>query len=212
MNTYKNDFYLVSIIGFLVGWLMLLPVKNLGFTVTPLLIAGIVIGCSVFAPVALVVLKLLGKFWPVLEQFGKFAAVGTLNTLLDLGVLNLFILLTDISVGVTYSGFKAVSFLVATTNSYFWNKFWTFQSATSVTGKEYGRFLLFTLIGTAVNVSVASLVVNVVGAPQGVNPKLWANIGALIGVLVSFMLNFLNYRFVVFKGLVQNSETKGKEF
>lgn len=199
MGTYnKKDFYLVSIIGFLVGWLVLLPVKNLGFTVTPLLIAGTVIGFSLLAPFALAVLKLLGKFWPVLEQFGKFAAVGTLNTLLDLGVLNLFILLTDISEGTTYSGFKAVSFLTATTNSYFWNKLWTFQSGTPVTGKEYGRFILFTLIGTAVNVSIASIVVNVIGAPIGVNPKLWANVGALIGVLVSFMLNFLSYRFIVF--------------
>ncbi len=213
MNTFnKKDFYLVAIIGFLVGWLVLLPIKNLGFTVTPLLIAGTVVGFSVFAPIALAVLKLLGKFWPVLEQFGKFAAVGTLNTLLDLGVLNLFILLTDISTGVTYSGFKAVSFLTATTNSYFWNKFWTFQSGTPVTGKEYGRFFLFTLIGTAVNVSIASLIVNVVGAPAGVNPKLWANVGALIGVFVSFMLNFLNYRFVVFakKEKPANSEIENK--
>jgi putative flippase GtrA len=209
MSTYnKKDFYIVTVIGFLVGWLVLLPVKNFGFSITPLLIAGLVIGLSIFAPIALFVLKLLGKFWPVFEQFGKFAAVGTLNTLIDLGVLNFLILLTDISVGSTYSGFKAISFLIATTNSYLWNKFWTFQSPTPVTGKEYVKFLGLTLIATAINVSIASLIVNVIGAPDGVNLKLWANIGALIGVFVSFILNFLNYRFIVFKNSAQGSETK----
>lgn len=204
----KKDFFLVCIIGFLVGWLILLPAKNLGFDITPLLIASFVLGFSIFAPIALFILKIIGRFIPIFEQFGKFAAVGTLNTLLDLGVLNFLILLTDISSGAGYSGFKAFSFIVATTNSYLWNKFWTFQSPSPVTGKEYTKFLLLTLIATAVNVTTATLIVNVIGAPEGVNPKLWANVGALIGVFVSFILNFLNYKFVVFKKSVNDSEIK----
>src|SRR3989344_3160089 len=195
----KRDYYLVTIIGFLVGWLLLMPAKNLGFEIKLILVLGSVIGFSILAPIALFVLKFLSRFWKVLEQFGKFAAVGTLNTLLDLGVLNLLIYLTDISSGASYSGFKAISFLVGTTNSYFWNKFWTFGSRLPVTLNEYGRFIFFTLIGVLINVAVATLVVNVIGAPAGVNPKLWANVGALAGVFTALLWNFLSYKKIVFK-------------
>jgi len=206
----KRDFYLVTLIGFLVGWLVLLPAKNLGIDITPVFILGSVLSFTVFAPIALLILKLLSRFWKVLEQFGKFAAVGTLNTLIDLGVLNLLIILTDISSGSYFSIFKAVSFLAAATNSYFWNKFWTFESRLPVTANEYVRFLFFTLIGTLINVAVASFVVSVIGAPGGINPKTWANIGAVLAVAVSFLWNFLSYRYIVFKGLIQKSEPQGE--
>lgn len=200
----KKDYFFVTIIGFLVGWLVLLPAKNIGFEISTLWVVISVLGFSCFAPIALFILKLLGKVWSVFEQFGKFAAVGTLNTLLDIGVLNLLMLLTEIAQGAYYSGFKAVSFLVATTNSYFWNKLWTFQSKSPVTVSEYIRFALFTLVGALINVSVASLVVNLIGAPSGFDPKLWANVGAIIAVAVSFLWNFLSYRNIVFKKSVQN--------
>ena len=205
MNYTKKDFILVTIIGFLVGWLVLLPVANSGFNITPLIILGSVLGFTIFAPIALFILKLLGKIWKIFEQFGKFAAVGTLNTLIDLGILNLFIYFTDISSGGLFSGFKVVSFLFATTNSYFWNKFWTFQNKMPVTGKEYARFFAFTTIGAAINTGVASVVVNVFGAPEGMDVKIWANVGALVAVFVSLIWNFLAYKLVVFKS---SGETK----
>ncbi len=200
-----RDFYLVGVIGFLVGWLVALPAANIGVPITPVFFVVTVVGFTVFAPFALWILKLLSRTWGVFEQFGKFAAVGTLNTLVDLGILNLFILVTNLASGVPFVGFKTISFLVATTNSYFWNKFWTFGSRMPVTGKEYLRFALFTLGGTLINVGIASLVVNVIGAPNQISPKLWANIGALCGVFAGFMWNFLSYKFIVFKGSMQNS-------
>lgn len=197
----KKDYYLVTIIGFLVGWLILLPAANIGLKISPLLIVGSVVGFSIFAPFALWLLKYLSRFWRLLEQFGKFAAVGTLNSLLDIGILNLLIFLTDIAAGSYFSGFKAISFLVASTNSYLWNKFWTFQSRLPVTAVEYFRFIFFTLIGALINVSAASLIVNAIGAPSGFNLKLWANIGAVAAVFVSMLWNFLSYRYIVFKSL-----------
>lgn len=199
MQYSKKDFLLVTTIGFLVGWLALLPAKNIGLSLTPFWIAVSVVGFTVLAPIALLGLKLLGRVWGVFEQFGKFAAVGTLNTLIDLGILNLLILIFNVSSGISFSVFKAISFFFATTNSYFWNKFWTFESGTKTSVKEYGHFFLFTLVGTLINVSVASLIVNAIPIPQGISPKLWANIGALAAVFVSFLWNFLSYKLVVFK-------------
>lgn len=198
-SSMKKDFYLVTIVGFLVGWLVLLPAKNLGMILSPGLISISVVGFSAFAPMALFTLKKLSHFWPVLDQFGKFAAVGTLNTLLDLGILNLLMSLSGFYAGISYVGFKAVSFILGTTNSYFWNKLWTFESKLPVTFSEYLRFGIFTFVGILINVGVASLIVNLVGAPDGFNPKVWANVGAVIAVLSAMFWNFLSYRNVVFK-------------
>ncbi len=195
----EKDYKRVLVIGFLVGWLVLLPLKNVGLSISPLLILFSVVGFTLLGPIALFILKLLGKKWPVFEQFGKFAAVGTLNTLLYLAVINFLILLTDISRGSSYSVFVVLGFLVATTNSYLWNKFWTFESKAPVTLREYGVFIGFTVVGTLINVGVASLIVNDIGAPAGVDPKLWANVGALTAVFVSFIWNFLAYRKIVFR-------------
>lgn len=197
----KKDFRLVTIVGVLVGALALIPGYNLGLKVSFLMAALFIIGFGVFAPIALAILKLLSKRFRVLEQFGKFAAVGTLNTLIDLGILNLLILVTGLSSGLAYAGFKAISFIGGTTNSYFWNKFWTFGSRLPVTGREYIRFAGFTLVGVGINVTVASLVVTFIGD----GGKLFANIGALCGVFSALLWNFLMYKNSVFKSETRNN-------
>ncbi|MDO8470212.1 MAG: GtrA family protein [bacterium] len=200
-----RDFFLVTVIGFVVGWLVLLPLTATKLLlVTPSIAIGSVIGFSAFAPLALFVLGRIARRMPVIGQFGKFAAVGTLNTLLNFAVFNTLILWTGVSVGWAYSGFVALAFLVATTNSYFWNKFWTFGSGQPVSSEEYARFALFTLGGALLNVGAASLVVNVIGAPSGIGAALWANVGGLCGVAVSFLWNFIAYRRIVFKSEARN--------
>ncbi|MCP6719925.1 MAG: GtrA family protein [Patescibacteria group bacterium] len=204
----KKDLYLVSLIGFLFGLLVLLPAKNLGLVVTPKLALISVVGFTVLAPIALLILKFLSRFWAVLYQFGKFAAVGALNTVIDLGVLNFLILLTGVYAGIYFSVFKAISFLAATVNSYFWNKFWTFQSKIPVKLKEFSRFIFFTIIGLLINVSIASFIVTVLGPVFEVDPRLWVNIGALIATVISLLWNFLAYRYIVFKSQAPSTKSQ----
>jgi putative flippase GtrA len=200
----KNDLYSVTIIGAAVGSLIqpiLANLSSISIFANPsfLLRMTIFLSLAVFAPFALWILYLIGKLIPVIYQFGKFAAVGVLNTFIDLGVLNLEIFLSGISFGLFYVVFKTVSFLCATTNSFFWNKYWTFNAKGSVNGKETGSFYLFAAIGWLLNVGIATFIVNVIGSPASINPKVWANIGALCGVGGAFLWDFLSYKFFVFK-------------
>jgi len=200
----QNDLYAVTAIGAAVGLLVQPILANLGsFAVlanpTLALRLEIFIFFTICAPFALWVLFLLGKLIPVLYQFGKFAAVGVLNTFIDLGVLNLIIFATGIAGGIGYTVFKAISFLCATTNSFFWNKYWTFDVKGVVTGKETGSFFLFAAIGWVINVGVATLIVNGIARPASFDPRVWANIGGLCGVVGSFLWDFLSYKFFVFK-------------
>lgn len=152
---------------------------------------------TVLAPLALFVASFVGRWVKVVYQFAKFAAVGTLNSFIDFGVVNLLIAITGAATGATFSGFKAISFLFATTNSFFWNKFWTFDSKGGDTAKQAIQFYIIAGIGLLVNVGVASLVNNARVGATSIN--LWANFAVLCGIGASFIWNFLGYKFIVFK-------------
>jgi putative flippase GtrA len=55
------------------------------------------------------------------------------------------------------------------------------------------------LIGFAINVGIASLVVNVIKSQFGVSEELWATIGAVIGSIIGLAWNYLGYKLIVFK-------------
>ena len=132
-------------------------------------------------------------------QIVKFAAVGGVNTAVDLIVLNILMFVTGIASGVFYSVFKGISFLVAVTNSYIMNKRWTFGSREKKVGKEFSQFLLISVVGFAINVGAASVVVNLIPNFLDISPKLWGNVGALAGTFCGLLWNFIGYKFIVFK-------------
>src|SRR3989344_7425404 len=198
----KKDYLLISIIGFLFGILLLPILKNINLQIITLNFINaliIVIAFIIFANIALKIAFIIGRRAPVIFQFAKFAAVGGLNTLLDLSILNSLIFLSGIATGYWYSGFKAISFVIASINAYFWNKYWTFGVGGSVNTKEFTEFFTVSAIGFGINVGIASFLVNIVGAPAGITDNLWANVGALAATLVSLIWNFIGYKFIVFK-------------
>ena len=126
--------------------------------------------------------------------------VGVLATIFDLGTLNIFIGLSGINSGLYYDLFKIISFVVATVAKYIPDKFWAFQKKeTNAVGKEFSQFFVVTLIGFVINVLIAHLIVNQIGPQFGFSPKLWANLGGIGAVIVTFAWNFIGYKFIVFK-------------
>lgn len=133
-------------------------------------------------------------------QFLKFAIVGVINTLVDFGVLNLLIISSGHSSGIYYSVFKGLSFTAAVVNSYFWNRFWTFKDRQEKNpAAQFGKFILISVVGFGINVGTASLIVNVIGPQFGIRPAIWANVGALLAIAVSWVWNFTGYKFWAFK-------------
>lgn len=154
----------------------------------------------VFSILAIYIFSLLGKKWPALFQWGKSFLSGVLNSFIDLGILNVLMLIFAISSGPIYSVFKSVSFIFATINSYFWNKLWAFEKKEmEKAGKEMLQFFIIAGIGFTIHLIVATVLVNVIGPQFGLTEKIWANVGAIAAMFFGFSWNFLGYKFIVFK-------------
>jgi putative flippase GtrA len=194
-----KDFKASLAIGAAVGLLIQPILANTltHFSLTLAMRIGIFVFFALFAPFALWLCSLIGTVWKAFYQFGQFAAVGTLNSFIDIGVFNLetfFYGGAGISTA-TFAVFKAISFLCATTNSFFWNRNWTFGSTDKVNAGEVTGFYAVALIGWAANVAVATFVKSV-----GPETTLWVDIVApLAGILVTFIWNFVGYKYFVFK-------------
>lgn len=145
----------------------------------------------------------VGRVFKVAYQFYKFALVGTVNTLIDLSVLNFLIVITGFAAGWQFSVFKSASFAVAVINSYFWNRIWTFDRGRGAKIGEFTQFLVVTFFGLLINVGVASFLVNIIGPPAGITPRLWATVAALGSISISMFWNFAGYKFIVFSSRVK---------
>ncbi len=201
MNTMKRtDLMPILAVGAGVG-LLIQPIlaNNLPASVHvgAALRMGIFMFFLIFAPCALWIASLLARFMKGLYQFAQFAAVGTLNTFIDVGVFNLEIFLYGTSVmgAGLFAVFKAISFLVATTNSFVWNKYWTFGAKEKAVAREAAGFYSVAIIGWVLNVGVATLV-KMAGPADS---HIWVSIVAPFGgVAASFLWDFFGYKYLVF--------------
>lgn len=199
----RRDLISIVVIGAAIGLLsqpiLATTASSFNIALTYSLRIEVFLGLLILAPLALFVLSLFEKWLPTLYQFGKFAAVGVMNTFVDIGVLNLEILAFGTPAAWPYRIMKAVSFLAGTTNSFFWNKFWTFDSREPANPAQTIKFYGIAVVGFFLNVTLASWVFSGIMRPATISPALWANIAALAGVGAAFLWNFVGYKFWVFK-------------
>ena len=194
----KSDIFAAIIIGEVSAWLVLLVFKNIRLELP--FWWGIPIILPILSLLGMWLASILGKRIFIIYQASKFLLVGILNTLIDLGILNILSLILGITTGFSFSVLKVISFIVAVINSYFWNKFWTFRKKElTEPKKEFTQFFIVSSIGFGINVGIASLVVIVIGPQFGLSEKIWLNIGAITAAFFGMAWNFLGYKFIVFK-------------
>lgn len=207
-----RDYWLGVLAGLLIG-LMFMPVlkiantalyMNLRLAILPFFLIG--------SPLGLVFCHAISKKIPAMWQFGKFFLTGIMNLLVDLGTLALVTILfrkalhiqstdTLLTIGAVitfYSLFKALSFTVSNINSYFWNKYWTFNQSAGKKS-EFIQFFIVSIVGFIVNVVVASLVFNGFSSSTVLTSDQWSIIGAGAGSIAGLFWNFFGYKFIVFK-------------
>lgn len=117
-------------------------------------------------------------------KFLKFCVVGFSGMVVDFGVTWLCKEKFKWNKYVSNS----LGFVLAATNNYIWNRWWTFQSDNANIPIEYGKFLVISVIGLGLN----NLVVYLLHEKQ----KLNFYFAKLIAIGVVTIWNFvMNYRF-----------------
>jgi len=135
----------------------------------------------------------------IFAQIFKFGVIGVFNTALDFGVLNLLMYLTGSYGGSGIIPLNIISFSVAVTNSYFWNKFWTFKDKTNTSSKEFGQFVLVSVVGVALNTAMVFAITTFVPPVGGLGKEIWANLAKVAATGLSLVWNFIGYKFIVFR-------------
>lgn len=216
----RSDIIATLILGEIAAWLLISVIKGLISPefydrINTILFVGLPIVFPILCLVFLYIAFWIGRKAETIRQAAKFVLVGGLNTLVDWGVLSFLIFIFRDSLGIDsydviltifsvtlvyYSLFKGISFIIATTNSYIWNKFWTFKRRTTekVT-KEFLQFFIVSVIGFLINVGIASAVFKFISPAASLNIDQWAIISAAIATVVSMIWNFLGYKFIVFE-------------
>lgn len=88
---------------------------------------------------------------PFIVEFGKFAVVGIIGTMVDFGVYSVLTRL----LGFYYLLATAISVFLAIINNFFLNKYWTFKRGHSGrTGQEYIKFFIVSLINYFFNLGI----------------------------------------------------------
>jgi putative flippase GtrA len=193
------------ICGELTSWFLLLVIKNPYVTEfkslakMESLVWILPIALPIIFLVGFLVGQLLAKISGVFSQIIKFLEIGVLNTFIDTGVLNLLINITGITSGVALAPLNTVSFLCGATNSYFWNRFWTFKEPGKASSKNFFQFLIVSGIGWGINTTILVLGTTYLNPVFNLSAGAWANLIKFGSILISMVWNFVGYKFIVFK-------------
>lgn len=206
----KSDFWRAVAAGEAIAWLSWPILKNINFFAyldsryreSSYLFFVVWL---IFVPVILLVwlyltYQLSIRRWPVMFEVGKYGVVGWLNVFLHTSLFNFFILISGVVKGWLVDLFFMVAVVITITCAFFWNKYWTFGFGQSGQAKmEYSKFFTVIAATSVFNVLLLHLIVNIIGAPAGLDPKIWANIALAIILPVSILGNFLGCKIFVFK-------------
>ncbi|MBI3273684.1 MAG: GtrA family protein [Candidatus Colwellbacteria bacterium] len=194
----KIDYYIAGFIGFFTGVFLIPTVVQLGVRAHAILfflplVFPVLIVFGVF------ISRLLSRWMPFFAQFGKFAAVGILNTSIDFGILNLLSVAFGIASGFIVGGINIPGFVIAIVNSYFLNKLWVFRGGNREhLLYDFPKFLTVTLIGLGINTGIIISGTTFIAPFFETPSSVWLNIIKVFATLFSLIWNFAGFKFFVF--------------
>jgi putative flippase GtrA len=120
------------------------------------------------------------------QQLGKFCVVGAVGYLINLAVYDALL-----HAGLHYLLAATISFLVAVTSNYTWNRLWTFREHRGHVGVQGMRFFVVSLAALGTNLLVLDLLV----ADGGLD-KLFAQ---AVAIVIVTPLNFVGNKLWSFR-------------
>ena len=125
-------------------------------------------------------------------ELRKFLLVGITSVLVDL-IIYYFLF----KIGIYISFAKAISFLIGTVYSYFFNKIWTFRA---IGGKKiFFKFIFVYLIALNINIFINKFIIDLISFDYYMR----IIIAFLISTIISAIFNFVCIKKFVFKRRVK---------
>lgn len=196
----KKD-YILGIIAGLITAIFILPILknvslNLPFGLSYSIFFAAIPGFWLFS---IFISSFFQNRFPFVGQLVKFVIAGFLNTAIDFGILNFLSLELGVYSGVKILGINPLSFIIAAINSFFWNKYWTFNKTEKPELKEVLGFAVVTITAVIINTGImffaSKILINYVSLSSG---KI-LNLAKVFATVVSLFWNFIGMKIFVFK-------------
>jgi len=133
-------------------------------------------------------------------QIVKFGIIGATGTAIDFGILNILAVVFKVNVYLSAS----ISFIVAATNNFYWNKRWTFRGAANNKKMhlQFVQYLIVAGIGFSLNLVILRICVPAFSSAFKLenSAPLVVNLSKVVSTLLVMTWNFLGSKKWVFKG------------
>jgi len=134
-------------------------------------------------------------------QYVQFLAVGFSNALVDLGTLNLLLVLYPTHAVLSLLADNTFAVALAILNSYLWNTRWTFRTTATRSGRQRLLFGMQALLNIALNNLVLFSLSGLLPSAPGIGYLIGSNAVKLVAMLVASTTSFVILRTVVFRAL-----------
>jgi putative flippase GtrA len=132
-------------------------------------------------------------------KYAQFSLVGASNTLVDVGALNVLLLLWPAHSPGLLVVYNVGALILANANSYLWNTLWTFRHQARHDARQVSMFTARGLLNAGVGSLWLWLTAHGLKAYTGLSPLVSANVVKVASMLVASSLSFVFLRFVVFR-------------
>lgn len=193
---------MAGIAGFFTALFLLPTFKNVKIFRLGYVYAGLIVGLPLLWMLVLAVGRFLSRWFSWIYQFVKFCIIGLLNAAIDFGILNLLSLYTGLTSGLIIGGVNVPGFVVAATNSYFWNKFWVFarkeQPGEKTNYSDVATFIPVVVSGAVFNSAIVVLISTYIHPLFGLSAEQWLNVSKITASAIALLWNFIGFRLFVF--------------
>lgn len=132
-------------------------------------------------------------------KYAQFSLVGGSNALVDIGVLNLLLLLAPTRGPEVLVVCNVVALVLTNANSYLWNTLWTFRGRARHDARQVGLFTAQGILNVAVGGLLIWLLARGLAAYTDLSPLVGDNVAKLVSMVAASTMSFVFLRFFVFR-------------
>jgi putative flippase GtrA len=132
-------------------------------------------------------------------KYAQFSLIGGSNALVDLGVLNLLLLVWPTRSSEILVVFNIAALALTNANSYLWNTLWTFRHQARHDTRQVGLFTAQGVLNVSVGALLLWLLAHWLVAHTDLSPLAGGNVAKVVSMAGASTLSFVLLRYFVFR-------------